>query len=85
MAGTSWYVVEGDRTDGKPRYEVHRYAPLAQAPGAVRTFIPQWDGIGLFASGLEKDEKVQARAQAFADRLNQGGMERERALREAQR
>ena len=81
----SWYVAKS--TPWGPtgdRYEVRRYAPYSEADGVLRRFTARrarrLPGTGHV---MERSDQVRDRAQAFCDRLNVGGADRERALHEA--
>ena len=57
-------------------YVVRRSAPYSEVEDVVKTFTGQ---------SRETDGQIRARAQAWCDRLNAGGVSREQALREGEK
>lgn len=65
-------------------YVVHRFEARNEREDVVRSFTArQVRGNPFVMRRLEYDHEVRARAQAFCDQLNAGGVARERALQEA--
>ena len=87
----TWYVAEAAHRGtvqpaGGERYGVFRSGPQSKDHTIIKSFVSQGVADADGRRGrLEPDHVVRARAQAFADRLNAGGIERERALQEAER
>lgn len=78
----SWYVRAAGGKGYAP-YEVREDARHAKDEGIVRVFVASVEDDPERGWGrVEPDHRVRARAQAFCDRLNAGGIARERALRE---
>lgn len=73
----NYHVVKTSEGGREGRFKVQRVAPESSTSGAIKSFTPrQWHGFDL-------NHEARARAQAFCDRLNGGGIAREQALREA--